>query len=457
MQSVSDTVKAHRAFYNSGKTRDLGFRIKSLKNFQNTFLRYEAKIIDALHEDLNKSEFEAFGTEIGMVSKEIKMHLKNIRKWARPARVTTDMLNFYSKSSILHEPYGVVLVMSPWNYPLQLALTPLVGAISAGNCVVLKPAHYSEHTSEVIKELISQSFDPGHVSVFLGDRRMNQAVLEERYDYIFFTGSAFLGKIVMEKASRYLTPLTLELGGKSPCIVESDANLTVAAQRLAFGKYLNAGQTCIAPDHLFVHRDAKKELLAKLRKCIIDFYGDDPEQSPDFGRIINTEQFNKLDKLIHSAGTIVHGGKLNSKTRYIAPTIIDNIRIDDPIMQEEIFGPILPVLEYTRLEDVIEAINSREKPLALYFFSSSKRKRDLLFRSTSSGGSCGNDTIMHVSNPRMPFGGVGFSGMGSYHGKFSFDTFSHHRSLLDKSTMINSTLAYPPYGNKLKFVKPFIS
>ena len=457
MKDIADVVEAHRAFFRTGRTLDVGFRRESLKRLKSALFKYEDRIYDAFWEDLHKSKFEVFGTEIGMVSKEISLHMKKVGNWARPRKVVTDLLNFYSTSRILHEPYGVALIMSPWNYPLQLALLPLIGAISAGNCVLLKPAHYSEHVSEVIRELISETFDPGHISVLTGGRDVNQAILDERFDFIFFTGSPHLGKIVMEKASKHLTPVTLELGGKSPCIVEPDADVAVAAQRICFGKFLNAGQTCIAPDHLFVHVDVKEKLLDHIRRCIRRFYGDDPEQSPDFGRIINAGQFSRLENLLHSAGTIIHGGRTNRDTRYIEPTLIDRITPDDPIMQEEIFGPLLPILDYTRLEDVISLVNEREKPLALYFFSASKGARDRLLSSTSSGGGCVNDTIMHVSNSRMPFGGVGNSGMGCYHGKFSFDAFSHHRSILRKTTLFNPTIAYPPYGSKLRYLRRMLS
>ncbi len=457
MDKIISAVKAHREFFKTGRTRDIGFRRENLKKLMAALYKNEEKIYDVFQKDLHKPRFEVFATEIGMVLKEIKGHLKNLKKWTSPTKVRTDMLNFGSTSRIYHEPYGTVLIMSPWNYPLQLALQPLVGAISAGNCVMMKPAHYSEHVSEVIKDLINETFPPEYISVFTGDRRVNQAILEQRFDMIFFTGGTSLGRIVMEKASRHLTPVVLELGGKSPCIVEKDASLDVAAQRIAFGKFINSGQTCIAPDHLFVHREVKKPLLEKIIKCIKEFHGDDPEQSPDYGRIINDQQFSRLEKLIPTAGTIVHGGRVNRKTRYIEPTIIDNINYNDPIMQEEIFGPVLPVLEFTRLEDVIEAINEHEKPLAMYFFTSSKRQKDLLLSRTSSGGGCINDTIMHVTNPRMPFGGVGYSGMGSYHGKHSFNAFSHHRSILHKTTLVNPTLPYPPYKNKLSYVKPFLS
>ena len=457
MDTIAKTVQAQRDFFRSGQTRSIDFRLDSLRKLHDVLVRHENDIYDAFWKDLRKPQFEVFGTEIGMVLKEIKLHIKKLRKWAKPTRVRTDMLNFYSTSRILHEPYGVVLIISPWNYPLQLALLPLVGALSAGNCVVLKPAHYSEHVSDLVKGLVAEAFEPEYVSVFTGDRTVNQALLDERYDLIFFTGSTSLGRVVLEKASKHVTPVVLELGGKSPCIVENDADLDVAAQRICFGKFINCGQTCIAPDHLFVHRDVKDKLLEKICRCIRSFHGDDAEQSPDFGRIINDAQFDRLEGLMRSAGKIIYGGRTKRAERYIEPTVIDNITYDDPIMQEEIFGPLLPVLEFTRLEDVISMINEHEKPLAMYFFSSSKRKRDLLLSSTSSGGGCVNDTIMHVANPNMPFGGVGFSGMGSYHAKYSFMTFSHHRSFLQKTTLFNPTVAYPPYGNKIRYTKFLLS
>lgn len=457
METIAKAVQAHREFFRTKKTIDIDFRRENLKKLQDALARYENKIYDAFWTDLHKAKMEVFGTEIGMVVKEIKHHYKKVKKWAKPTRVLTDMLNLGATSRIYHEPYGVVLIMSPWNYPLQLALSPLVGAISAGNCVMLKPAHYSANVSNLMKEMITEIYPPEYISIFTGDRTVNQAVLEQRFDMIFFTGSPFLGKVVMEKASKNLTPVVLELGGKSPCIVERDANLDVAAQRISFGKFLNSGQTCIAPDHLFVHSDVKNEMLEKIKGCIIKFFGTDPEKSGDFGRIITEQQFERVEKLMRSGGTIFHGGRVNKATRYIEPTIIDNITYDDPIMQEEIFGPLLPVIEYTRLEDVIGMINDHEKPLAMYFFSASNEKRDLLLSSTSSGGGCVNDTIMHVANPRLPFGGVGNSGMGYYHGKFSFDVFSHDRSILQKTTKVNPTIPYPPYKNKLRWVKPFLT
>ncbi|WP_218187992.1 aldehyde dehydrogenase family protein [Desulfosarcina cetonica] len=400
---------------------------------------------------------EVFGTEIGLVLTEIRHHIKKLGKWARPTRVPTNLLNFGSRSRIYHQPFGVVLIMAPWNYPLQLALAPLVGAISAGNCAMLKPAHYASHVSELIRTMIVEVFDPAYVSAVTGDRAVNQALLEERFDLIFFTGSPSLGKIVMAKAARHLTPVVLELGGKSPCIVAKDAKIEVAAPRIAFGKFINAGQTCVAPDHLFVHRSVKAPLIAKIRDWIIRSYGTDPQASADFCRIINTRQFDRLVTLMRSAGAIVHGGRVDREDRYIEPTLIDDIHSGDPIMQEEIFGPLLPVIEFSHLDEVIDMINAGEKPLAMYFFGSTVADRDRLLRETSSGGGCINDTIMHLSNPNLPFGGVGNSGMGHYHGKFSFDTFSHHRAILEKTTAFNPSVAYPPYKQKLRFLRSFLS
>lgn len=453
MEWICKTVEMHRLFFKSRKTLDIDFRMDALRKLQDMLCRYESRIYEAFWADLRKARLEVYATEIGMVQQEIKDHLRNLKKWARPTRVMTDVTNFYAASRIHHEPYGVVLIMSPWNYPLQLALTPLVGAISAGNCALLKPAHYSANVSALIQEMISEIFPPEYISVVTGDRRVNQAVLDQRFDLIFFTGSPALGKIVMGKAAGHLTPVVLELGGKSPCIVEQDANLEMAARRITFGKFLNAGQTCIAPDHLFVHRDVKSELVSKIRQCIHRFYGDDPEKSGDFARIINGSQFDRLVRLMRSAGTVIHGGRVNPDTRYIEPTLMDDITRNAPIMQEEIFGPILPILTFTDLEDVIAQINDHEKPLAMYFFTASDTKRDLLLSATSSGGGCINDTIMHIVNPRLPFGGVGHSGTGRYHGKYSFDTFSHHRSILQKTTAFNIPLPYPPYKDKLRVIK----
>lgn len=452
MTDISRIISSQREYYLTYATRSIDFRIENLKKLKQAILKYENRLYDSLKKDLGKSSFEAYAAEIGFTLEELSIHIANLRKWAKPTRIRTDLVNFYSKSFVVHEPLGVVLVMAPWNYPFQLLFNPLIGAMSAGNCVVLKPAHYAGHTAEVVRELITETFDERYISVITGGRTVIQELLNERFDHICFTGGTYLGKIVMEKASRHLTPVTLELGGKSPCIVDEDADIDVAARRITFGKFLNSGQTCIAPDYLFAHSKIKKQLLERIQHYITVSFGPDPKQSPDYGRIINDEQFERLNDLIKS-GNVVAGGIIDPKERYIAPTILDNVKADDPVMTEEIFGPIFPVMEYNDLDEVISFVNGREKPLAMYFFSSSREKQKKILFRTSSGGGCINDTIVHLTNARMPFGGVGYSGMGSYHGKFSFNTFSHHRSIISKSTLLDMPLRYAPYKNKLWLAK----
>lgn len=384
INTIQTVVESQREFFLTQATKDVNFRLENLIKLQKAILKYEQKINESLKKDLNKSPFEAYVTEIGFVLEEISHHIHHLKKWVKPAKIRTDLVNFYSRSYVLHEPFGVVLIMSPWNYPFQLLIDPLVGAISAGNCVVLKPAHYSEHVTETIIEMISETFDQRYISAFSGGRDVIQKMLDLRYDYIFFTGSPSLGRIVMEKASRHLTPVSLELGGKSPCIIDEDADLNVAARRATFGKLINSGQTCLAPDYFFVHSKIKKQFVDKIKECILRSYGEDPRQSPDYGRIINKEQFAKLTGLIKS-GTVVFGGQVDEGERYIAPTILDNVKPADPIMQEEIFGPIFPIMEYNNLDEVASFINSRGKPLAFYFFTSSRRKEKRLLSLTTSG------------------------------------------------------------------------
>ncbi len=373
MTDISRIISSQREYYLAYATRSVDFRIANLKKLKMAILKYENRLYDSLKKDLGKSSFEAYAAEIGFTLEEITVHIANLRKWVKPTRIRTDLVNFYSKSFVVHEPLGVVLVMAPWNYPFQLLFNPVVGAVSAGNCVVLKPAHYSKYTAEVIKELISETFDERYISVFTGGRAVIQELLNERFDHICFTGGTYLGKIVMEKASRHLTPVTLELGGKSPCIVDEDADVDVAARRITFGKFLNSGQTCIAPDYLLAHSKIKKHLVERIQYYITESFGIDPKQSPDYGRIINDEQFERLTDLIKN-GNVVTGGIIDPKERYIAPTILDNVKADDPVMTEEIFGPIFPVMEYNNLDEVISFVNGREKPLAMYFFSSSREK-----------------------------------------------------------------------------------
>lgn len=452
---IDGIVKLQREYFQTNETKDVKFRLENLKKLKSLILRYENKINEALKKDLGKSRFESYASEIGLVLNELSFSISHLKKWARPTRVRTDLVNFYAKSYIVHEPYGVSLIISPWNYPFQLLINPLIGSISAGNCSVLKPANYSEHTTEIICSMIEENFDEKYISVVPGDRRVIQDLLNQRFDYIFFTGSPGLGKIVMEKAAKHLTPVSLELGGKNPCIVEEDANLDLAARRIVFGKFLNAGQTCVAPDYLLVNARIKKELIEKIKRHIDASYGNDPRKSPDLCRIINNDRFVKLSKFI-AAGDVICGGETDRHERYIAPTIIDNVSPDDPVMKQEIFGPVLPVIMYNNLDEAVSYINSNEKPLELYLFTSSKKIKKRVLSQTSSGGCCINDTVVHFINPHLPFGGVGNSGMGAYHGKSSFHTFSHHRSVMAKTTLFDIPLRYAPYRNKLKLVKLFL-
>jgi aldehyde dehydrogenase (NAD+) len=451
-ETVRTTLEAQRVFFATGATRDLAFRQAALLKLENAILAHEQRLTDALHQDFHKCAFEAYATEIGIVLAEIRFHRKRLRGWARPEKVAGGLVNFPSSNWIQREPYGVALIISPWNYPFQLLVNPLVGAISAGNCAILKPADYATHTGAAIAALIAETFPPEHVATLRGGRSLIQALLEERFDTIFFTGSPALGALVMEKAARHLTPVSLELGGKSPCIVERDANLAVAASRIAWGKFLNAGQTCVAPDYLLVQRSVKEPLVAQLRLAITRMYGEDPQRSPDFPRIINDKQMAHLQGML-LAGRVLAGGVVDEGRRYISPTLIDGVGPDDPIMQAEIFGPLLPILEYDTLDEAIAFVNARPKPLALYFFSGSRSSQEAVLARTSSGGACINDTVAHLANHHLPFGGVGGSGMGGYHGKYSFEAFSHRRAVLRKPTWLDIPIRYAPYADKLGLVK----
>ena len=452
MSDPAAIVVDQRRFFGSGRTRSVSFRIEKLKALKGEVSAREAVIAGALHEDLGKSPFEAYATEIGILLAEIGQASKCLPAWARRQRVKTPFFNFPSSGYIYREPYGVALIISPWNYPFQLAMAPLVGAIAAGNCVVVKPSEHSPHTSAVIADILGEVFEEEHVAVVQGGVETNRELLRERFDTIFFTGSVPVGRIVMEAASRHLTPVTLELGGKSPCIVDESAHLGRAARRIVWGKFLNAGQTCVAPDYLLVHRDVKEELCLGMVKYIRKHYGEDPAKSPDYPRIVNGQHFDRLSKFLEK-GNIVAGGESDREALFISPTVIDGVTWDDPVMQEEIFGPILPVLEYDDIREVIEVVRSRPKPLALYIFSRDKAQQERVLTELSYGGGCVNDTIMHVSNPWLPFGGVGESGMGSYHGKRSFDTFSHQKSILKQPVIVDMPFRYPPYEGKLKFLR----
>ncbi len=452
---IEEIVQKQKDYFSTGVTKKVSYRIHALVKLRETILKNEKKIKEALKADLGKSGFESYMTEIGMVLDELRFLIKHTPGWAKNKRVRTPLAQFAAKSFVISEPYGVVLVMSPWNYPFQLSIEPLIGAIAAGNCVIVKPSAYSSHTSKVIADVIKECFPAEYVTVIQGGRQENQELLEQKFDYIFFTGGVEVGKLVMEKASKHLTPVSLELGGKSPCIIDKTANLKVAAKRLVFGKFLNSGQTCVAPDYVFVHKSVKDRLIIHIKKYLEEFYGKNPLQNPDYPKIINEKHYKRILGLIE-AETILAGGQGN-KNGKIAPTILDNITLDSKVMQEEIFGPILPLLTYENINEVIRYINSNPKPLALYLFTTNRRLEQHLLRNVSFGGGCINDTIIHLATSHMGFGGVGQSGMGSYHGKHSFDTFSHKKSIVKKANCIDLPMRYLPYTKgKEKLVRMFL-
>jgi aldehyde dehydrogenase (NAD+) len=451
---ITTTVESQQRFFSTHKTKDVDFRLEQLKKLKRAILAYEDRISEALWQDLHKSKFEAYATEIGITLAEISLHIRNLKRWAKPQRVPTNQLvHFWSTSRILHEPYGRVLIISPWNYPFQLLINPLIGALSAGNCVVLKPSEYSVNTARVMEEMISECFSPEYVKLYQGGKEMNLELLDHKWDYIFFTGSPAVGKVVMQSAAQHLTPVSLELGGKSPCIVDQDANLKVAAARIAWGKFINAGQTCIAPDYLFVHKSIKTRFVELLKESIHTYFGADPEKSEIYPRIATVEKTDRLQRFL--AGQNTSAVTLSDPVKkYFPPTILENASFDTPYMKEEIFGPILPIFYFESLGEVIEYINANPKPLSLYYFSENKASQEEILLKTSSGGGCINDVLVHFSSEHMPFGGVGNSGIGNYHGKNSFATFSHKRSVLKKCTWIDIPVRYPPYKEwKYKLVR----
>ena len=441
---IHKLIEKQRAYFYSNETLNIEKRIHALKKLKTCIQKNEAEIATALEADLGKSNFESYMCETGLVLSEISYMLKHIRRFTREKRVHTPLSQFHSRSFTKPGPYGVVLIMSPWNYPFLLSLDPLIDAIAAGNTVILKPSAYSPNTSKLIEKMIRECFSPEMVAVVTGGRAENTSLLEEHFDYIFFTGGIAVGKLVMEKAARWLTPVTLELGGKSPCIIDQTADLPLAAKRLAFGKYLNAGQTCVAPDYVLVHRDVHDGLLALLAGEIAAFYGSDPLACPDYGRIVNEKHFHRLMGLMDS-GRVVCGGTGSAETLQIAPTVLADVSPDSPVMSEEIFGPVLPVLAYESLDEAVAFVNARPKPLALYLFTTDKAAERRVLRDCSFGGGCINDTIIHLATSDMGFGGVGESGMGSYHGKLSFDTFTHYKSIVKKSNRLDLPVRYQPY------------
>ena len=446
-------IQHQRDFFATGIPLEIPFRKIALKKLYNAIKHYENDICDALKTDLGKSEAESFMCEVGLSLSEISEQIKHLDKRCKPKKVSAGLVNFPAQGYLVPEPYGVVLIMSPWNYPFMLTMEPLAGAIAAGNCCVVKPSAYSPATSAVIAKIIKEAFPPKFVAVIEGGRQENQLLLEQKFDYIFFTGSVSVGKQVMEKAAAHLTPVTLELGGKSPCIVDKTADISLAAKRIVFGKFINCGQTCVAPDYILAQRSIKDELVRELIFWTKKMYTESPLENPDYGKIVNEKHFRRLQGLMKS-GKLVYGGKSELNTLQIEPTILDHVMPYDAIMQEEIFGPILPVLTVESMGEAKSFVQSHPKPLACYVFTNDAEVEEMFVKSVSFGGGCINDTIMHLTVPTLPFGGVGDSGMGSYHGKKSFETFSHEKSILKKSNLLDPEVRYQPYADwKKKLIR----
>lgn len=453
---IEEAVRRQKAFFRTGKTMPTSFRKMALKRLRRAILCHEKEICAALREDLNKSESESYLTEIGMTLSELNYMEKHLPRWAAKHPVLTPLAQFSAESFTVKEPYGTVLVMSPWNYPFMLCMEPLIGALAAGNCCVVKPSAYAPATSAAIRKILGECFPPEYVLTVEGGRKENQALLDQPFDYIFFTGGVAVGREVMERAAKNLTPVTLELGGKSPCIVDRTAKLDLAAKRIVFGKFLNCGQTCVAPDYILAERCIKEEFIGYLKKWITVMYGADARKNPDYGKMINEKHFRRVCGLIDPEKT-VFGGGADADTLKIQPTILDNVTAGDAVMQEEIFGPVLPVLGFDTLPEAERFIRERPKPLALYLFTRDRRVMRRFLRHVPFGGGCINDTVIHLATSRMGFGGVGQSGMGSYHGKKSFDTFSHEKSIVKKHLWLDLPMRYAPYaGWKDALVRMFL-
>jgi len=451
-EQISRIIEAQRKFFASGATRDTAFRLKILKKLRNLILDHEKEIVEAIWKDFHKPEFEVIATESRFVVKELNYTIRHLRSWARPRRVRTPIVHFLSHSFVAPQPYGQVLVFSPWNFPFQLALMPVIGALAAGNCVILKVSRQAANIVNVIEKIFSH-FPPELMVMINGDHSVSEFLLEQKFDYIFFTGSSSVGKYVMKKAAENLIPVSLELGGKNPCVIADDARLDFAAKRIAWGKFLNAGQTCICPDYVLIDKKIKDRFLELISAEVKSFYGEDPEKSHDFARLIGPDKVRRISRLIGSEG-VMTGGKYDADTCYIAPTILKDVRPDSPVMADEIFGPVLPVLEFSDFDEVYRIIESYPKPLATYIFSrNNKLIKEFLWK-TQAGTASVNDTVMQIASPYLPYGGVGSSGIGRYHGKRSFDSFSNHRSVLVKSNLFDLPVRYPPYAAwKTKVVK----
>lgn len=455
----SKLTEAQKQFFETGRTRDLAFRICQLQLLADAMRKYETVLEEALKKDLGKSAFESYATEIGFVLADIRYTIQNLQKWSAPKRVRTPLYLFPGKSKIQKEPYGSVLILGPYNYPVQLLAEPLVGAIAAGNCAVLKPSELTPHVSEAMYQIVHSTFKEEYIACVEGGVEVNQELLSQKFDYIFFTGSEHVGRIVMKAAAENLTPVTLELGGKSPVIIEKTANIKEAARRIAWGKLMNAGQTCVAPDYVLVDESRKQQFLTEMKTAFSHLYGKEVKKNPDFGRIVNERHMERLQKILEQdAKYLFCGGEADTLQRYIEPAILDLGKDQNAAsMQEELFGPILPVLSYHKLEDAVRFVNKRAKPLALYLFTKKRSAEKFVLERVSSGGVCVNDTISHLINPDLPFGGVGASGMGQYHGKYSFDTFTHEKSVFYKPADWNLPVCYPPFTKgKMNLVKFFL-
>lgn len=429
MNIIEQKFYDSKAFFNTQQTKDISFRKEQLKKLSKAIKSYESDILEALYTDLGKNKVEAYATEIGITLKSIKNARKELKNWTKTKNVDTPLYLFPTKSYIKKEPYGTVLIIAPFNYPFQLVFEPLIGAIAAGNTAIIKPSELTPNVARVIKRLINETFDANYIEVIEGGIEETQTLIHLPFDYVFFTGSENVGKIVYQAASENLVPVTLEMGGKSPVIVDETANIKVASERICFGKFTNAGQTCVAPDYILVHESVKDDLITALSKTLREFYGQNIQQSPDYGRIVNLKHYHRLTSLLNSAQmNIVFGGHSDEDERYIEPTLLDHVTNDSAIMQEEIFGPILPILTYQSLDEAIAFIHQRPKPLSLYLFSEDENATQRVINELSFGGGAINDTLMHLANPKLPFGGVGASGMGRYHGKYSFDTFTHEKA-----------------------------
>lgn len=449
---VKETVQLQRGFFKMQQTKDVSFRKKALKRLQQEIIKREDAICDALYADFKKPKFETLAAETQFVLAEIKHVLNKIDRWSKPERVSSSWMNWPSSDYIYKEPYGAVLIIAPWNYPFQLAIAPLIGAVAAGNTAVVKPSEVTPHTAAIVSEIIKTVFDPAHVAVKEGGVEVSQDLLAEKWDYIFFTGSTHVGKIVYESAAKHLTPVTLELGGKNPCIVDETASIALAAKRIVWGKFLNAGQTCIATDYILVHHKVKDKLVEALQQNITKCYGENIEESPDFSRTVSQKHYEGLIDMLEGE-EIIFGGNSNAEDNYISPTLVNEPQLDSKLMAGEIFGPILPIISYKTEGDIQRHIMSYGKPLATYVFSNNKTFQKKIIDTYSFGGGAINDTVIQITNKKLPFGGVGQSGIGAYHGKTSFNIFSHHKAIIKKANWFDAPLRYPPYNMPMKFIK----